>query len=272
VKRAGFILALLGAPCLAAEPPTGASLPVGDAPAPPVIRDSAVAGLYDEQQMNRARAVLAEEHGGATVSKVMANLLEASSASDGGGYRWDGEAWFGGDTHRFVFKTEGEGIRRGELESGDAQALYSRAIGRYTDLQAGVRYEFQPDGRAYATVAVESLLPYWFKVQAALFVSGRGDLFSRLETHTDLRLTQRLILQPRLELSLAAQDVPDAGIGSGFTTAELGLRLRYEIRREFAPYLGVNFGKRFGRTADFARAAGNDPQDTTLVLGVRGWF
>jgi copper resistance protein B len=275
VKYTAVAALWLVVPCLAAEPtpaPTGYSLPVGDAPAPAVVRDKLADAHYDVTQMDRARAVLAEEHGGAAVSKAMANLLEATSASGGGGYRWDGEAWVGGDLNRLVFKTEGEGPRRGALDAGDAQALYSRAVGRYTDIQAGVRYEFQPDNRTYATVAIESLLPYWFKVQAALFFSDRGDLFSRLEGHTDLRLTQRLILQPRLEISLAAQDVPDAGVGSGVSTAELGLRLRYEIRRDFAPYVGLNLGKRFGRTAGFARAARDDVSDTTLVLGVRGWF
>jgi len=274
VTRVAWLTLLLAGPCLAADPPaTGASLPVGDAPAPAVIRDNVADGHFDRASMDRARAVLAEEHGGATVSKFMANLLEAGSAPDGGAYRWDAEAWYGSDLHRFVFKTEGEGLRRAELGAAEAQALYSRAVGRYTDVQAGVRYEFQPDGRAYATVAVESLLPYWFKVQAALFVSDRGDVLSRLEGHTDLRFTQRLILQPRAQILLAAQDVPDIDVGSGVSRAELGLRLRYEFRRQIAPYVGVNFEKSLGRTADFARAAGNDDDDdTTVVLGVRGWF
>ena len=119
---------------------------------------------------------------------------------------------------------------------------------------------FEPDGRAYATVSVESLLPYWFEVEATFDLSDRGDAFGRLEGSYDLRLTQRLILQPRVELELAAQDVPESGIGSGVSSAELGLRLRYDIRREFSPYVGVNFDKSFGRTADFARAAGEEPE------------
>ena len=110
----------------------------------------------------------------------------------------------------------------------------------------GIRYDFEPDSRTYATVAVESLLPYWFEVEASLFLSDRGDFFGRLEGSYDLRLTQRLILQPRIELELAAQNVPEANIGSGLSSAELGLRLRYEIRKEFAPYIGVNFEKNFG--------------------------
>jgi copper resistance protein B len=194
----------------------------------------------------------------------MANLFELTSAADGGGYRWDAEAWYGGDRHRFVFRTEGAGLRRGPLEDADAQALYSRAVGRYTDVQAGVRYELEPDGRTYATVAVESLLPYWFKVQAALFVSDRGDVFSRLEGQHDLRLTQRWILQPRVEILLAAQDVPDVDVAAGLSSLDLGLRLRYEIHRELAPYVGVSYDRHHGLSTDTA--------DTAWVLGVRGWL
>lgn len=273
MKRLVIVALLAGRACLAADaPPTGASLPVGDSPAPPVIRDNIADAIYGNSRMDRSRAVLAEEHGGAMVSKVMGNLLEYTSASHGGGYRWDAEAWYGGDLQRFVFKTEGEGQRRAALDDAEAQALYSRAVARYTDVQAGLRYEFRPDGRAYAAVAVESLLPYWVKVQAALFVSDRGDIFSRLEGHYDLRFTQRLILQPRLELDAAAQDVPDIEVGSGVTSVELGVRLRYEVRREFAPYLGINYHRRLGRTADAVRAAGGDAEEADVVLGVRGWF
>ncbi len=115
-------------------------------------------------------------------------------------------------------------------------------------------------------------MPYWFEVEASLFLSDRGDFFGRLEGSHDLRLTQRLILQPRIELELAAQNVPDANIGSGLSSAEFGLRLRYDIRKEFAPYIGVNFEKNFGKTADFARAAGEENDDTTVVIGLRAWF
>jgi copper resistance protein B len=109
-------------------------------------------------------------------------------------------------------------------------------------------------------------------MEVTLFVSDRGDTFGRLDGNYDLRLTQRLILQPRIELELAAQSVPEAAIGSGISSAELGLRLRYDIRREFAPYIGVNLEKSFGRTADFARADGEDVEDASIVVGLRAWF
>ena len=256
----------------AGDTATGAALPVGDAQPPDVILDSAVEPLYGAGPMSRARNLLANEHGGALISKVMANILEYAEVDEGSGYRWDVEAWYGGDIHRFVFKTEGEAVGSDGAKLAETQALYSRAVGRYTDIQAGLRYDFEPNGRAYATVSVESLLPYWFEVEAAAFLSEGGDAYGRLEASHDLRFTQRLILQPRIELELAAQDVPDSGIGSGISSAELGLRLRYDIRRELAPYLGVNFEKAFGQTADFARAAGDDDEETSFVMGLRAWF
>ena len=251
---------------------TGTAQPVGSALPPAVILDSAVDQFYGAGPMNRARDILADEHGGELISKVMANIFEYAAVDEGSGYRWDLEGWYGGDIHRFVFKTEGEGVRSDGAEHAEVQALYSRAVGRYTDVQAGFRYDFEPDGRAYATVAVESLFPYWFEAEAALFMSDRGDVFGRLEGSYDLRLTQRFILQPRIELEVAAQDVPDSGIGSGISSAELGLRLRYDIRRELAPYIGVNFEQAFGQTADFLRAAGEDEEETSFVVGLRAWF
>lgn len=264
-RRMLIVVALVAAPCMAEQP-------VGDAAPPAVIRDSIADGTYGAEKMDRARAILADEHGGALVSKVMGSILEYTAGSGGGGYRWDADAWYGGDVHRFVFKTEGEGLRREPLDTAEVQALYSHAVGRYTDVQVGVRYDLQPDGRGYATVAVESLLPYWIKTEAAVFVSDRGDAFSRLKGSYDLRLTQRLILQPRAEVLLAARDVPDVGVGSGLSSAEIGLRLRYEIRREFAPYVGVNFERGVGRTADLRRSAGQDVEETRFVLGLRAWF
>lgn len=251
---------------------TGAEQPVGNAPRPAVILDSAADRIYGTASMDRARGILADGHGGKRISEVAASILEYAAVDGGGGYRWDLEAWHGGDIHRLVVKTEGEGIRSDGMKDAEAQVLYSRAVGRYTDVQMGVRYDLEPDSRAYATLGIESLLPYWFEVEAALFLSDRGDSFGRLEGSHDLRLTQRLILQPRIELELAAQDVPEAGIGSGISSAELGLRLRYDVRREFAPYIGVNFEKAFGQTADFARAAGEEREETSFVVGLRGWF
>jgi copper resistance protein B len=159
------------------------------------------------------------------------------------------------------------------VESAEVQALYSRAIGPYFNLQAGVRHDFQPaPTRTYATIGFEGLAPYMFEVEGALFISDKGDVLGRLEGYYDQRLTQRLILQPRIEFNLSAQDVPESRLGSGLTNAELGLRLRYEISRQFAPYVGVSYEAKTGRTADFAHADGREPTTTSFVAGVRFWF
>ncbi|MDQ2654062.1 MAG: copper resistance protein B [Chloroflexota bacterium] len=252
--------------------PTGSALPVGNAAAPEIIPDSAADRLFGRAQMDRARRISEKEHGGERVSKVMASLLEYTTAGEDGGYQWELEAWYGGDTHRLVVKSDGEGIVGEGLETVDVQVIYSRAVARYTDVQMGLRYDIEPDGRAYATFAVETLFPYWFEAEAEVFLSDRGDLLSRLEGSYDLRLTQRLILQPNLELDLSAQNINDAGIGSGLSSSRIGLRLRYDIRRELAPYVGIEYQRRFGRTADIARAQGEGAADTMAVIGFRVWF
>ena len=251
---------------------TGAQQPVGNAPAPPPLTDNAADRVFSAAEMERARATLRNEHGGAVVSKLMANMAEYTTKPDGGGYRWDIEGWFGGDINRFVVKTEGEGSRRDGVDDAEIQALYSRVTARYTDLQIGLRHHLEPRSTTYLTVGVESMFPYWFEAEGALFLSQRGDLLARVEGSYDFRLTQRLILQPRAELEFAARDIPRSGIGSGLSNAELGLRLRYEIRRELAPYIGVNYERKFGDTADFARAAGDDAGEVQVVVGLRAWF
>lgn len=241
-------------------------------PPPPAPTDHAADYVFDPAAMAAARRTVQREHGGARLSMVFANILEYQARSGGGGYRWDGEAWYGSDINRLVLKSEGEGTRREGVEGAELQALYSRAIGPYFDVQAGVRQDFEPHDRTYATLGVEGLAPYWFDVQGALFLSNKGELLGRFEGTYDLRLTQRLILQPRAELNFAAQDTIATRTGSGLSNAELGLRLRYEIRREFAPYIGVSYDRKFGKTADYARTLGEDRAATSFVAGVRTWF
>lgn len=241
-------------------------------PPPPAPKDYAAERFFDPAAMAAARATLTAEHGGAQISKVMANLAEYQAAPGGGGYRWEGQAWVGGDINRFVLKTEGEGTGRDGLDSAEVQGLYSHAIGPYFNLQAGLRQDFKPHSRTYATVGFEGLAPYWFDVEGALFLSNQGELLGRLEGTYDLRLTQRFILQPRAELNLAAQDTMETRTGAGISNAELGLRLRYEITRQFAPYIGVSYDRKFGKTGDYARALGEDVEATSFVMGVRAWF
>jgi copper resistance protein B len=252
---------------------TGTALPAGDAPAPPPPMDHYADRFFPASEMSRSRAAMMREQGGQTLYQVMFNLAEYQARAGGDGYRWDGEAFVGGDINRLWLKSEGEGVFREGVETAEVQALYSRAIGPYFNLQAGVRHDFQPSPtRTYATVGFEGLAPYMFEVEGAVFLSNKGELLGRLEGYYDQRITQRLILQPRVELNLSAQDVPQLRLGSGLTDAELGLRLRYEISRQFAPYVGVSYEAKTGRTADFARFDGKDPTTTSFVAGVRFWF
>lgn len=251
----------------------GTDLPAGNAPPPPAPADHAADRSFPPATMARARAQFRHEQGGQRFHKVMFNLAEYQVRSRREGYRWDGEAWFGDDIDRLVVKTEGEGTVHKGADSAEVQALYNHAIGPYFNVQAGVRHDIQPSlARTYATVGVEGLAPYMFDTEAALFLSNKGDVLGRLEGWYDQRITQRLVLQPRVELNLAAQDVPEDRFGAGLVDAELGLRLRYEIRREFAPYGGISYETKTGRTATFARRAGEHVHATSLVLGVRTWF
>lgn len=252
---------------------TGTALSAGNAPAPAPPMDHYADRQFAPADMAKARHDMMFEQGGQPFYQVMFNLAEYQARQGRDGYRWDGEAWFGGDINRLWLKSQGEGALREGVESAEVQALYSRAVGPYFNLQAGVRHDFQPSpNRTYATVGFEGLSPYMFEVEGALFLSTKGDLLGRLEGYYDQRITQRLILQPRVEFNLSAQDVPENRLGAGLTDAELGLRLRYEIRRQFAPYIGVSYVAQTGRTADFTRAEGKDPTTTSFVAGVRVWF
>lgn len=253
------------------QPAADDGIPKGVAPAPPT--DHAADAYYDPTAMARARAQMLHESGGMGWSQLMLDRLEYRAGKGADGYHWEGEGWIGGDIDRFAVKTEGEGAFGGPLEQAEVQALYRRALDPWFNLEAGVRHDFRPGPeRTYAVIGIEGLAPYWFEVGAEAFLSDKGDAHLRLEASYDQRLTQRLILQPAAELNLAAQDVPELGIGSGLSTIELGLRLRYEFAREFAPYIGVNWERKLGDTARFARAEGEGASSTSLVLGVRFWF
>ena len=251
----------------------GTALAAGNAPAPAPPTDHYADRVYSPDAMAIARSDLKHEHGGTSHSTVLFNLAEYQIRNGRDGYRWDGEGWFGGDINRLVIKTEGDGAVRRGIENAEVQALYSHAIGPYFNLQAGVRQDFKPTPRrTYATVGIEGLAPGFFEVAGAVFLSNRGEVLGRLEGYYDQRITQRLILQPRVELNLSAQDVAEIRLGSGLTNAELGLRLRYEIKREFAPYVGLSYDRKFGDTGRFARADGQDRTARSVVVGIRTWF
>ncbi|MCW3837283.1 copper resistance protein B [Sphingomonas canadensis] len=252
---------------------TGTALPAGDAPAPRPPMYHYADRFFPPAEMERSRMRSMREQGGTTVYQVVLNLAEYQVREGRDGYRWDGQAFVGGDINRLWIKSEGEGAFREGVDSAEVQALYSRAIDPYFNFQAGIRQDLGPGpNRTYATVGFEGLAPYMFEVGGSAYLSNKGEVFGRLEGYYDQRITQRLVLQPRVEFNLSAQDVPQIRLGSGLTDAELGLRLRYEITRRFAPYVGVSYEAKTGRTADYARADGKDPTTTSFVVGVRLQF
>lgn len=254
----------------------GTDLIPGNAPAPAPPADHYADRIFGAAAMAGSRALLQSEHGGGKTSFVSLNIAEYQFRSGEDGYRWDGEAWYGGDLDRLTIKTEGEGMIKGGrafMETAEVQALYSRALDPYWNLQAGVRYDFKPNpSRTYATLGIEGVAPYWWETEAAIFLSNKGEVLGRVEGYYDQRITQRLILQPRVEINLSAQDVPETRIGAGISNIEFGLRLRYELKREFAPYIGVSYDRRLGQTADYARADGEGVSATSFVIGIRTWF
>ena len=187
---------------------------------------------------------------------------------------WDVQAWMGRDYNKLYLKSEGSWLIDDEkVDEASAELLYSRSIASFWDVQAGIRHDFRPDpDRTFAALGVQGMAPYRFEVDATAYVSEDGDVSASLEAEYDLLLTQRLILQPRLETSIAVQEVAEYGVGQGFNDIELGLRLRYEIRREFAPYIGVSWNRKLGETADLAETDGEDIDTTSFVVGVKVWF
>jgi copper resistance protein B len=247
--------------------------PAGNAPPPSPPDDLAAARFYDPRAMAVADRAMRREHGGMRFNQIIFNLAEVQVRRARDSYRWDGEGWFGGDIDRLVVKTEGEGAFRRRVEAAEVQVLYARAIDPYWNLQAGIRQDLGAGARrTYATLGIEGLAPYWFDVEGSVFVSTQGDVLARGEAWYDQRLTQRAILQPRVEVNFTAQDVPASRIGAGLSSAELGLRLRYEIRREFAPYIGVSWERRYGATARYARADGDGTGGVALAIGIRAWL
>lgn len=229
--------------------------------------------IWGADAMAAARAENHRMHGSMATGMVMLERLEARIPTGGeDGWLWDAQAFYGTDIDKFVLKSEGEGELGGAIEDAEIQALWGHAIGPFFDLQAGVRLDLEPETRSHLVLGVQGLAPYMWHVDLAAFLSDRGDLTARFEGEYDQKITQQLILQPRVELELAAQDIPERGIGAGLTKIEPGLRLRYEFVPEFAPYVGVEYEAKLGETADIARAAGEDPSGFKFLIGLRAWF
>jgi copper resistance protein B len=200
--------------------------------------------------------------------------LEYRAQDGNDSFAWEGQARVGGDFNKIAVKSEGEYIFETDaFEEAEVQFLYQRLISDFFDAQLGIRYDFKPDpSRAYAVLGINGLAPQWFEVDGSAFLSDEGDLSMRFEAEYDLLITQRLIVGPSVELNVAFSDDQAVGIAAGVNDVELGLRLRYEFAREFAPYLGVNWERLIGNTADLARDEGEDVDTLSFVAGVRIFF
>lgn len=244
----------------------------GDAPAPPVPVDHSADALFDRAAMERARRDLVGESRFRT-TVVAIDSLEYRAHKGGDGYLVEGMAWTGGDTNRAVLAFEAEGAFGEAAESIRLDGYRSHAINPWFNLQLGARHDLRPDPeRSYALVGLQGLLPYWIEAEGQVFVSNKGDVHLSATVSHDIRITQRLVIEPEIELDLAMQDVPELGIGSGFDTLELSARARYEIARNFAPYVGVSWERKLGDSARFARLDGEWPSVVSFLAGLRLWF
>lgn len=202
----------------------------------------------------------------------LADKLEWQDADNGSALAWDLSGWIGGDVDRLWLRSEGERVN-GKTEDAEVQALWGHAISPWWDVVTGVRQDFKPGApQTWAALGVQGMALYNFETEATAFIGEGGQTAARLEGDYDILLTNRLILQPTAELNVYGKNDPQRGIGSGLSSTEAGLRLRYEIRREFAPYIGVTWNRTYGKTADYARDEGEDRSEARLVVGVRLWF
>lgn len=184
---------------------------------------------------------------------------------------WDFDGWIGGDINKLWLKSEGE-VVDGKTEQAEFWAMYSRNVATFWDAQIGIRQDTQPQSTTYLVAGFEGLAPYFFETEAHLFVSDEGDVSARIRQENDFLITQRLILQPYLEVNLFAQDVRDQGVGAGLANGEIGLQTRYEITRKFAPYLDLRYERKFGETASIAQSTGERRDDFIASAGLRLMF
>jgi copper resistance protein B len=212
---------------------------------------------------------LADEH---SFGSLLVDRLERVDTRDGNATAYEAQAWFGRNYDRLVIKAEGD-YGKGKLQEARTELLWGHAIATFWDTQLGVRYDsgVGPD-RGWLAFGVQGLAPYWFEVDATAYVGEEGRTALRLSGEYELLITQRLILQPRLELNAYGESDEALGIGSGLSDGAAGLRLRYEFTRQFAPYVGVERAGKFGKTADLARITGEKTDETRWVAGVRFWF
>lgn len=242
--------------------------PMQGGSAPPGARDpNAYSDGYGLGPIPRPR--MGDQH---NFGFLLVDRLEATRARGNTSAAYDVQAWYGRDYNRAVVKAEG-GVDQGKLQDARTELLWGHAIATYWDTQLGVRYDSGiGPGRGWLAFGVQGLAPYWFDVEATAYVGNQGRTALRLSTSYDLLLTQKLILQPRIDANFYGKRDPEREIGSGLSNVTAGMRLRYQLRREFAPYIGVEWGGKFGGTAEYARLAGQRTKETRLIAGVRAWF
>ena len=185
--------------------------------------------------------------------------------------KWDGEGWIGKDYNKLWLKSKGVRAHDG-VEEAEVQALYSRYLAEYWDLQVGVRRDFEPGTRNYGVLGVQGLASYFIETSLAAFASAEGDMSVRADLRYDILFTQKLIAQLYFTGNVYARDINDSKVGAGLSDIDTGIRFRYEIIREFGPYLDFNYARLFGRTADFAMNMGRDPSESSVRVGLRFWF
>ncbi|WP_228771154.1 copper resistance protein B [Cupriavidus sp. U2] len=262
-----------------ATPPT--SMDHGDmnmqgGKAPPDARDpDAYSGGYQlgagQYALGPHRQLhMADEH---TFASILVDRLEWSHGSDSNAASYEAQAWFGSTYNKFVIKAEGE-AEKGKVHDARTELLWGHAIATYWDTQLGVRNDsgYGRPARNWLAFGVQGLAPYWFEVDATGYVGTEGRTALRLSAEYELLITQRLILQPRIEANVYGKNDPATGVGSGLSNGAVGLRLRYEFSRQFAPYIGVERYQTFGNTADMVRSSGGRSGETRFVAGVRVWF
>lgn len=234
---------------------------------------NAADAIYDAASMRAARAHLRHEHGDLPQAMLSVDRLEILNGDAGDTLLWDIEAWYGDDRDKVILKPAGLASLQGDgLEEAELQLLWSHALTPFFDLRTGVRYDFEPTGLGHLVFGLVGFAPYWLDLDATAYLSADGDLTAGVDIEYEWLFSQRLALLSRTEIAASAQAIPELETGSGLTEVSQGLRLRYALTGRFVPYLGVQWQRALGDTADFVAAAGDDASDVSLIIGVNFWF
>jgi copper resistance protein B len=232
-----------------------------------------MADMTSPSAMSPMEATMAPEMDRGIFAHAILDQFEGRTDGRSPELRWSGQGWLGTDYDKLWLKTEGFRRRDDSVDDGRHELLYDRAITTYFDVQGGIRSDIDSrPTRNWAAFGIQGLAPLFFNLEATAYVSDQGHFAARFEASYDLLLTQRLILQPEIELNLYSKADPARLIGAGFADVDTGLRLRYELDRKFAPYIGVSYDGKFGQSASFARRAGESTGNVRFVFGIRSWF